>query len=399
MGFFAEATPTIEADAMPVTRDYYEVLSVDRHADGETIKRAYRKLAMKYHPDRNPGDADAEQKFKECAEAYEVLSDPEKRRRYDRYGHEGLRGTSSHDFAHMNAGDIFSMFEEIFGDAMGGGRSRHRRGQRSARRGYDLQYITEISLEEVLAGVEKEIDFTRQDRCPTCDGSGAKAGSKPSPCGTCGGVGQVAQTGFGGMFRIATTCPACGGSGQVIHDPCRDCDGSGRKPRRRVLNVKIPAGIQDGQAIRIAGEGEPGDFGGPRGDLHVVVRIAQHNVFTRREDDLVLEMPVSFAQLALGATVEVPTLDGAVPLEIKRGTQHNTVLPVRGKGLPNLRTGQRGDLLVVVQVEIPQKLSARQEQLLRDYATTEDRKVMPTSSNFWDKIKDYLRPHETEDRT
>ncbi len=383
---------------MPTTREYYEVLGIERSASDDDIKRAYRKLAMKYHPDRNPGDAEAEAKFKEAAEAYEVLSDREKRQRYDRYGHEGLRGTSTHDFSHMNAGDIFSMFEDIFGEMLGGHRPRGRRGAAQPRRGYDLQYIAEVTLEEVASGVEKEIDFTRQDRCTTCEGSGAKAGSKPLSCPTCGGVGQVAQTGFGGMFRIATTCPACGGAGQVIKDPCRDCNGSGRKPKRRVLTVKIPAGIHDGQAIRVGGEGEPGEHGGPRGDLHVVVRLAQHKLFERHEDDLVLTMPVSFAQLALGATVEVPSLEGKVPLEIKRGTQHGSVLKVSGKGLPNLRGGRRGDLLVIVQVEIPQKLSARQQELLRAYAETEDVKVMPQSGSFWDKIKEYFDPGKGEEK-
>jgi molecular chaperone DnaJ len=379
---------------MPTTRDYYEVLNVERSSSDDDIKRAYRKLAMKYHPDRNPGDTEAEARFKEAAEAYEVLSDREKRQRYDRFGHAGLRGTSSHDFSHMNAGDIFSMFEDIFGEMMGGQRGGRRRsgGQAQPRRGYDLQYVTEITLEEVAAGVEKEIDFDRQDRCPTCEGSGAKAGSKPVPCGTCGGVGQVAQTGFGGMFRIATTCPACSGSGQIIQDPCRDCSGSGRKPKHRVLTVKIPPGIHDGQAIRIGGEGEPGEHGGPRGDLHVVVRIAQHSVFERHEDDLVLQMPVSFTQLALGATVDVPSLEGKTPLEIKRGTQHGTIIKVPGKGLPSLRGGRRGDLLVIVQVEIPEKLSTKQEELLRAYAEAEDAKVMPRSGSFWDKIKEYFDP-------
>ena len=385
---------------MPTTRDYYEVLSVERTADGDAIKRAYRKLAMKYHPDRNPGDAEAEAKFKEAAEAYEVLADSDKRARYDRYGHEGLRGTSTHDFSHMNAGDIFSMFEDIFGEMLGGqrGRGGRRGGAAQARRGYDLQYIAQVSLEEVATGVEQEIDFTRQDRCPTCEGSGAKARSKPIQCPTCGGVGQVAQSGFGGMFRIATTCPGCGGGGQVIQDPCKDCKGTGRKPKQRVLKVKIPPGIQDGQAIRIASEGEPGEHGGPRGDLHVVVRVAEHKVFQRHGNDLVLEMPVSFTQLALGAKVDVPSLDGKVALDIKRGTQHGTVLKVDGRGLPDLRTGVRGDLLVMVHIEVPQKLTSRQEELLREFAGSEDRKVMPQSGGFWDRIKEFLDPGKAGDK-
>ncbi|MFA9477876.1 molecular chaperone DnaJ [Phycisphaerales bacterium AB-hyl4] len=383
---------------MATTRDYYEILGIERSASADQIKRAYRKLAMKYHPDRNPGDAEAEAKFKEAAEAYEILADADKRQRYDRYGHAGLRGTSAHDFSHMDAGDIFSMFEDIFGGAAGGmgGRGGARRNR--ARRGYDLETLVEISLEEVHAGVEREVEFTRQDACETCEGSGVKPGSKPVTCVTCAGSGQVAQSGFGGMFRMVTTCPACNGAGQVVRDKCTDCKGSGRQPRDRKLSVKIPPGIHDGQAIRVPGEGEPGsDPGGAasatpglRGDLHVVIRVAQHELFTREDDHLILKMPISFTQAALGAKVNVPTLEGEQEITIKPGTQHGELVRLRGHGLPNLRNSQRGELVVVLLIEVPKKLSEKQSELLRAYAETEDRAVMPESSSFWDKIKTYL---------
>jgi molecular chaperone DnaJ len=374
---------------MATQRDYYEILSVERTADGDTIKRSYRKLALKYHPDRNPGDAECEEKFKECAEAYEVLSDAEKRARYDRYGHEGLRGTSGHDFRHMDPGDIFSMFEDIFGDLSG--RGSRGGGQRGRGRGYDLETQVIITLEEVYAGAEHEVEFTRQDLCAACGGNGAKPGTKPVACVTCGGVGQVQQAGFGGMFRMVTACPACHGAGKIYRDKCPDCRGSGRKPKKRKLNVKIPPGIHDGQAIRVAGEGEPGVGGGPRGDLHVVVRVQEHKLFTREDDHLVLKMPVSFTQAALGATVKVPTLNGEAELTIKPGTQHGELFRLQGRGLPNLRSGRKGDLAVLLLVEIPKKMSGKQEELLREFAATENADVMPQSKRFWEKIKETLK--------
>ena len=374
---------------MSTKRDYYEILNIERTADGETIKRAYRKMAMKYHPDRNPGDTEAEVKFKEAAEAYEVLSDAAKRQRYDQFGHEGLRGTSGHDFSHMDVGDIFSMFDDIFGGMMGGGRRRGRGGSR-AQRGYDLETETEITLEEVNAGVEREIEFTRQDICETCSGTGGKPGTDPVTCATCGGHGQVQQAGLGGMFRMVTNCPACHGAGKHYRESCTTCGGDGRTPKRRKLSVKIPAGIHDGQAVRLAGEGEPGGNGGPRGDLHVVVRVAAHALFQRENDHLIQQMPVSFTQLALGATVRVPTLNGEDELRIKPGTQHGELFRLKEKGLPNLRSGRRGDLAVLVQVEVPKKLTRDQERLLREFAEAEDREVMPRSKGYWEQIKEYL---------
>ncbi len=374
---------------MATQQDYYEILSVSRTSTLDDIKRSYRKLAMKYHPDRNPGDTKAERSFKLCAEAYEVLIDPEKRQRYDRFGHAGLRGTSGHDFSHMNAGDIFSVFEDLFGGAMGGGRRSGARGRR-AQRGHDLETQIELTLNDVATGVEREIEFTRQDHCSTCSGSGVKPGSAPIQCDTCNGSGQIAQAGLGGMFRMVTACPACRGQGQIIKDKCSGCHGSGRTPKKRKLVVKIPPGVHEGQAVRVHGEGEPGVHGGPRGDLHVVVQVEPHKLFTREEDHVVLQMPISFTQAALGAQVDIPTLDGHEPLTIPPATQHGTVFTLRGKGLPNLRSGRHGDLGVVVLVEIPKKLTAQQEQLLRDFAETEDHEVMPHSRGFWDKIKEYL---------
>jgi molecular chaperone DnaJ len=370
---------------MATTRDYYEILSVERNADGDEIKRAYRKMAMKYHPDRNPGNQDAERIFKEAAEAYEVLSDPNKRQRYDRFGHAGLRGATGHDFSSMAVDDIFSMFGDIFGDMLGGAR-----GGRRAQRGYDLETQTEITLEEVAAGVQQQIEFTRQDLCETCQGTGGKPGTEPVACVTCGGMGKVQQSGLGGMFRMVTTCPACGGAGRTYAQKCPACRGAGRQPLKRVLSVKIPPGIHDGQVVRVPGEGEPGGNGAPRGDLHVVVRVTHHELFTRERDDLILRMPVSFTQAALGGTVKLPTLDGEQELTIPPATQHGEIFRVRGQGVPNLRSHRRGDLLVALMIEIPRKLTDKQEELLRQFAETEDHDVMPHSRGFLDKIKSYF---------
>jgi molecular chaperone DnaJ len=379
---------------LPSTRDYYEILGVDRNADGEEIKRAYRRMAMKYHPDRNPDDPQAEANFKACAEAYEVLSDPEKRARYDRFGHEGLRGAGAagHDFSRMNVEDIFSMFNDIFGGGFAGARSG--RGRGGVARGFDLETEVQITLKEVLTGAEREVEFTRMDVCEKCTGTGAKPGTRPVTCPTCGGAGRVQQTGLGGMFRMVTTCPSCGGRGSVVKEFCDACRGKGRVPKKRTLSVRIPAGIGDGQAVRIRGEGEPpppeaapgGE--GQRGDLHVVVRVEEDDLFQREGDHLVMQAPISFTQAALGAEIEVPTLEGKHKLTIPRGTQHGTVLRIPGQGLPDLRSGRRGDLIVAVSIQIPRKLTAAQEKLLREYAATENHDVSPESQSFWQRIKD-----------
>jgi molecular chaperone DnaJ len=369
-------------------RDYYEVLGVVKTCDVEEIKRSYRRLAMKYHPDRNQDDgkAEAEIRFKECSEAYEVLSDPGKRKKYDQFGHAGMSG--QHDFSHMDVGDIFSMFNDIFGGAGGGpGRGGGRRG---AGRGFDLETQVELTLVEVAGGAEKTIEFERQDTCDLCKGSGAKAGSSPVICVQCGGAGRVAQAGFGGMFRMVTTCPNCRGRGSVIRDQCTGCRGTGRQPKKRVVTVKIPAGVQEGQAIRLAGEGEAGEGGGPSGDLHCYITVKAHPMFHRQNNDLVCQVPISFTQAALGGKIEVPTLKGREELEIPSGTQHGEVFKLRGKGIPDLRSSRPGDELVQIIVEIPRKLTDRQKALLREFATLEDGSVMPQQKGFLDKLKQII---------
>ncbi len=378
---------------MATQRDYYEILGVERTASGEEIKRSYRRLAMKYHPDRNPGNAEAETEFKSCAEAYEVLIDTDRRSRYDQYGHAGLRQTPGHDFRSMNVEDIFSMFADIFGNNTQGGRGGTRRGQP---RGYDLETEVEITLEEVLAGTERDVEFKRLDVCATCKGTGAKPGSNPVKCPTCDGHGQVQQTGFGGMFRMVTTCPNCRGRRTIISEKCSDCRGQGRVPLQRKLNVKLPQGIADGQIVRVSGEGEPpppemsptGE--GPKGDLHVVVRVRDHDRFERDGDNLVMVQQIAFAQAALGATIRFNTLDGTHDLVIEPGTQHGDVYSVTGEGLPNLRSRKRGDLNVLMQLVVPKKLSDSQRRLLADYAKTENLEVNKQSPSLWKKMKDTL---------
>jgi len=301
-------------------RDYYEVLGVDKNASADDIKRAYRRCAIKYHPDKNPGDKEAEAKFKECAEAYEVLSDPEKRARYDQYGHEGLRGAGIHDYSRMNVEDIFGALnlDDIFGDLFGGfsGRSR-RSAAKGPRRGYDLETVVELTLDEVAKGVEKSIEFTRQDICDECLGSGAAKGSSPSKCPTCGGAGQVIRG--GGFFQMASTCPQCRGSGKIITSPCKKCRGTGRQAKKRLVTVKIPAGVHEGQSIRLAGEGEPGFDGGPRGDLYCYVKIKEHPFLQRDGIDLIATVPISFTKAALGGEVKVPSLSGLQELKLQPG--------------------------------------------------------------------------------
>lgn len=379
---------------MPTTRDYYEVLSVDRTADGDEIKRAYRRLALKYHPDRNPDDAEAEAKFKEAAEAYEVLSDEQKRKVYDQYGHEGLRsrgGPAGHDFSRMDPNDIFSMFQEIFG---GGGFGGARAGRPRAARGYDLETEVTLDLADVAKGAERDVEFTRLDVCDKCTGTGAKPGTKPQTCPTCGGQGKVAQQGLGGMFRMVTACPHCRGRGTIVSDPCDACRGKGRVPKKRKLTVKVPAGVHEGQAVRVQGEGEPPppeaspNGQGMRGDLHVVVRVKDHPLFHRDGDNLIVELPVSFTQAALGAEIDVPTIEGRQQLRINAGAQHGDIYKLDGQGLPNLRSGRHGDLVTIVKIEIPKRLTARQQEILREFAATEDHSVLPESHGFWKKMKD-----------
>jgi molecular chaperone DnaJ len=370
-------------------RDYYEVLEIARGSSGEEIKKAYRKAALKYHPDKNPGNAEAETRFKECAEAYEVLSDPQKKARYDQYGHEGLRGQSMHDFSHMDVNSIEDLFSAFFG-GMGGQRRGGGGGQPGRQRGHDLQTQVQISLQEVATGCEREIDYTKQDTCETCSGTGAKPGTKRVMCRTCGGRGQVAQRGFGGMFQMISTCPHCMGQGSTVDIPCGTCDGSGKMPKRVVVKVPIPAGVHDSQTMRIQEGGEPGDNGGPRGDLHVHIRVAPHPFFARDENNLVMQLPVSFVQATLGADIEVPTLFGKTTLRVPPGTQHGEVLVIKNLGLPDRTRGSQGHQLIQVLVEIPKKINRKQEEILREYAKQEEIHVLPAQRSFIDKLKDYV---------
>ncbi|MAJ46078.1 MAG: molecular chaperone DnaJ [Planctomycetes bacterium TMED75] len=377
---------------MPTVRCYYETLSIERSASHEEIKRSYRRLAMKFHPDRNPDDPESETRFKEATAAYEVLSDPEKRKRYDQYGHAGLRGTPGHDFNRMNVEDIFSMFNDIFGGRGGSSQA----GGRAAgmARGYDLETEVEIELADVLEGTSREVQFRRQDVCHTCEGSGGKPGVEPSTCPTCEGAGQVQQAGFGGMFRMVTACPNCRGRGKIILEKCNDCRGVGRVALSRTLEVQIPRGIGDGQVIRVQGEGEPpppersADGSGIKGDLHVVVRILPHDLFERDGDQIIWVQPMAFAQAALGAMVEIRTLEDVVELEIPAGTQHGEIFKVAGSGLPNLRSRTRGDMIVIVQLVVPTKLDEEQRKLLEQYAEMEEIPVSEPGQGFWSKLRD-----------
>ena len=373
-------------------RDYYEVLGVGKNASADDIKRAYRRMAMKYHPDKNPDDKEAEAKFKECAEAYEVLSDPEKRRRYDQFGHEGLRGIGMRDYTHMRWQDIGSIFEDIFGfdeffgDIFG---TRSRRARRAGpTRGYDLETSVELTLNNIAKGAEKTIEFARQDICPECNGTACAKGTTPGRCPTCGGTGRVARG--GGFFQMVSTCRQCGGSGQVITNPCRKCKGTARVPKKRIVNIKIPAGVHEGQGVRVADEGEPGRGGGPRGDLYCYVRIKPHEFLQRDGNNLVAVVPISSTQAALGATIDVPSLDGTKRLKIPPSTQYGSIFRIKGQGLPDVRTGRCGDELVQITIETPTKLNVKQQQLLREFAKTENKSVCPKSKSFFEKLKKYF---------
>jgi len=368
-------------------RDYYEVLGVGRDASPEQIRKAYRQAALTYHPDRNKEEG-AEERFKEAAEAYEVLSDPQKRQIYDRHGHAGLSGAAMHDFSHMGIDDIFSMFEDIFGAGVFGGMG----GRRSRGRGYDLETAVELTLAEVASGAERTLEFERQDTCDRCGGNGAEPGSQRRTCPTCGGYGQVEQaSGFAGFFgRMVTACPTCRGRGTLVDTPCKECRGSGRHPKQRVLTVRIPAGVFDGQGIRVRGEGEPGEDGTSRGDLHVHVRVRRHPFLERHNNTLVCQVPLSFAVAALGGKIEVPTLNGKATVKVPPGTQHGQTFRLAGQGLPDLRSGRQGDELVQVAVEIPRRLSKQQRELLDQFSQAEDAKGMPDTKSFFERLKEHL---------
>jgi molecular chaperone DnaJ len=376
-------------------RDYYEVLGVPRNATEQEIKSAYRRLALKYHPDRNPGNKQAEERFKEAAEAYAVLADPQKRAAYDRYGHAGVGAAAGGGFPGGFDPSIFADFSDIFGglgdifgfglgDLFGGAR------RRAPAHGADLRYDLEISFEEAARGTETTIQVPREENCETCRGSGAAPGAGPETCPQCRGRGQLRyQQGF---LTIARTCPRCGGAGRVITRPCASCRGSGRVTRERPIRVRIPAGIADGQRLRLAGEGEQGAPGAPPGDLYVVVHVQEHPFFKREGDDLYCEMPVAFPTLALGGTIQVPTLDGPAPLEIPPGTQTGTRFRIPGRGLPSVSGRGQGDLHVVVHAAVPKRLTREQKALLQQLARTmPDATVDPNAADskpFFERVKD-----------
>jgi len=366
---------------MAAKRDYYEVLGVSRGASDKDIKSAYRKLAHQYHPDKNTAaDRESEEKFKEASEAYAILSDAEKRAQYDRFGHQGVSGFSE-DYS-VNVQDIFG---DIFGEFFG----RGRRGGGGGQRGSDLRYDLQIEFIEAAFGVEKEITIKRNEACKTCDGSGAKPGSKPVKCSTCDGHGEVRVS--RGFFAIAQTCPACQGQGERIADPCTDCRGRKLVSVKRDIKVKVPAGIDSQTQLRYQGEGDGGLKGGGRGDLYIVIDVKEHPLFARDGYDVVCDVPVSFTQAALGAKIDVPTLDGKVNLSIPAGTQYGTVLRMKGKGIVHLRSRNqeiRGDQLVRVHVEVPKHLNTKQKELLKEFANISGEECFPENKGFFDKVKE-----------
>lgn len=362
-------------------RDYYEVLGVGRDASADELKSAYRKLAFQFHPDRNPDDAGAEEKFKEAAEAYEILRDPDKRARYDRFGHEGVQGNGFQGFS--NADDIFSSFSDIFGDLFGfGGGSR---GQRPAQ-GADLRYNLRITFAQAAHGDEVTLSIPRKATCPECGGSGAEPGTHPETCRQCGGSGQVIQS--QGFFRMATPCPVCRGRGTIIAHPCARCRGEGIVQETRELSVRIPAGVDNGSRLRLRGEGEPGTLGGPPGDLYVVLYVDEDKTFRRQGQDLVHTVEIDMVQAALGVTVDVPTLDDPAPLSVPKGTQNGEVFRLRGLGMPRLNGHGSGDLLVEVLVRTPSGLSRKQEELLKEFSKLEESKLKNKAKSFFKKARD-----------
>ena len=363
-------------------RDYYDVLGVSRGATEEDIKKAYRKLAMKHHPDRNPGDREAEERFKEAAEAYEVLRDQEKRDVYDRYGHEGLAGTGFRGFSGFD--DIFSSFGDLFDEFFGFG---SRTGQRTrARKGNSLRYDLEMTLEDAFAGREEEISFKKWDFCESCHGSGLKPGTERKACTTCGGRGQIFRS--QGFFQISTTCPACHGEGRIVVDPCKECNGKGKIRTDRKISLKIPPGVDTGSQLRLQGEGEAGENGGPPGDLFVMIHVKDHEFFKREGEHLLCEVPVSFVQATLGNTITIPVLgsEKGEDLHIPAGTQPGDILTLPGLGMPSLQKGKKGDLFIRVAVKIPKKLTLRQKELLEEFAKGEGIKEAREPKKFWQKI-------------
>ncbi len=373
-------------------RDYYEVLGVERSAPKEEIKKAYRQIAMKHHPDRNPGNAESEAIFKEASEAAEVLLNEQKRRNYDQLGHAGVDGMGqgggpgfgSGDFADL--GDIFG---DIFGDFLGGGRGRSRRGSR-ARRGNDIQTVINIDFSEAAFGSEKNVQIAKYIPCSACDGVGAKKGTSPKTCSSCAGVGEIRRQ--QGFFTVASTCPSCQGMGTIISDPCPSCSGDGRQKKQVGLAVKIPAGIDSGQRLKLAGEGESGAFGGPSGDLFVLVQVREHELFVRDGFDVLCRVPITFSQAALGAEIEVPTLSGRVAVKIPQGCQSGRKMRLKGKGVEKLGQYGRGDQIIEIYVETPTNLGPEQKELFEKLAQyDESQHSNPMGQGFFDKVRNLFQ--------
>ncbi|MCB2182845.1 MAG: molecular chaperone DnaJ [Desulfobulbaceae bacterium] len=362
--------------------DYYNTLGVAKTASADEIKKAYRKLAMKYHPDRNPDDKEAEEKFKAASEAYEVLRDLEKRKIYDRYGAEGLRNSGYSGPGNFD--DIFSSFGDIFGDLFGFGGGAQRRGSHGPIPGNDLRYDMQISFMDAVHGVEKEVEITKRETCWTCEGSGIRPGCKNKTCSTCQGSGQITRS--QGFFSVRTPCPECQGQGEIITDPCADCNGSGLVNKNKKVSLKIPAGVDTGARMRLRGEGEGGRKGGHSGDLYVVIHVEAHNFFQREGDLIYCELPLSMTQVALGCTIDVPTIHGEKNLKIPKGTQPGHTLRIKGEGVPSLRGQGKGDMVVEVKVIIPTKMTKRQEELLQEFADLESGEEEHHSEGFFKKL-------------
>ncbi|HEY3757961.1 MAG TPA: molecular chaperone DnaJ [Opitutaceae bacterium] len=384
---------------MAAKEDYYELLGVARTVTEDELKKAYRKKAVQYHPDKNPGDKQAEEMFKKVSEAYEVLKDPDKRASYDRYGHAAFQGPGASPRGGMAAAggfhDPFDIFREVFGQGGGGGGGIFEemfggggRGEGSGRDGSDLRYDLEITLEEAARGVEKEISFRKLVSCERCSGSGAEPGSKKITCPTCHGAGQIRRS--GGIIVFTQTCPTCGGSGRKIEKVCTACRGEGRTPQTTKLNVRIPPGVDTGSRLRSSGNGEAGAAGGSAGDLYIVLTVKEHELFERQGDDLFCEIPIKFTLATLGGSIEVPTLSGKAALKIPVATQSGTTFRLRDRGMPSLRSGRQGDQLVRVHVEVPTHLSSEQRKLLEEFARISGDASEPTSKSFFEKAKKFF---------
>lgn len=375
-----------------MAKDYYEILGIDRQADADEIKKAYRKRALKFHPDRNPGDKEAENQFKELSEAYEVLGDPSKRSMYDQVGHQAFKQRSRPGTGGGGGfTDPFDLFSQVFGDAsmgsifeqmFGGGRQSRGGGQQS---GADLRYDLRIAFEDAVYGAEKQVQVQKPETCEDCNGSGAADGKSGRKCDYCGGAGQVSIT--QGFFNVRQPCPRCRGEGMVIDKPCGGCEGSGRVTKTKVIQIRIPAGVDTGARLRVGGEGEAGARGGPAGDLYVILHVDEHEIFKREDSDIVVEVPIDFPTAALGGTIKVPTISGLANLKIPAGTQHGAVFRLRGKGIPSLRGHGRGDQHVVISLETPRGMSRGQRDKLKEFADEVDEKVYPKLTAFREKIK------------